>query len=507
MSDRVKTLKWLAILAIPIAAAFQACGNKSAFNSNNSGQTTPGSNQVAGGSDANSGSGNNGEKDGSSAAGSRVATFQIAGAIDFEVARQGVAPDAQDEQFTQANQYSGFLDILLVVDNSASMSEEQNNLATKLQLLLQDPRVKAANWQIGVVTTDSTDVSFKNAATNCLRALIRKGDTNVEAAFAAAVAPGTAGDNQEKGLLTAVMGLKSECLNGKTWLRDGSALAVIIVSDEDNCSNGFDASCANQPFRNADYLTNYLSTIRKIGSEARIYGILWAPGVDVTQCITAINQGNIYGTAIKAAGGVIGSICDADYGQTLARMSTDISTIIRTQFPLKAAPPPGSVVVLMDGVAQNSGYKIQGKTLTFDNAPALGSVIKIVYLSSRIPFISKLTLPSDVIEVKQVNLNSVTMDGASWKFDSKSHILDFMTPPEQGADIRVMMVRPGTLTGRNFAVQGPINPDSVEATLEGKRISHHIIDTEACKRAEPCEIELLQPIEIGKVLTIHYSGN
>lgn len=123
------------------------------------------------------------------------------------------------------------LDIMVVIDNSSSMAEEQENLSTKLNPLLEE--VADSDWQIAVVTTDPTDT--------CLRTLIKKGDANYYSKFRRAVTAGTGGTHIERGLLQAVRGLKG-CSSG-SWIRDDSALAILIVSDEDNCSvNG--SKCA-----------------------------------------------------------------------------------------------------------------------------------------------------------------------------------------------------------------------------------------------------------------------
>ena len=67
--------------------------------------------------------------------------------------KQGRAGDPQSQNFEQGEW--GMLDLLVVIDNSGSMTEEQANLSTKLQPLLS--KIAKSNWQIAVVTTDPAD--------------------------------------------------------------------------------------------------------------------------------------------------------------------------------------------------------------------------------------------------------------------------------------------------------------------------------------------------------------
>ncbi|RYZ48847.1 MAG: VWA domain-containing protein, partial [Proteobacteria bacterium] len=125
------------------------------------------------------------------------------------------------ESFQQNSSASGALDLLLVIDNSGSMAEEQVNLSDKLSPLLSF--VQNSDWRIGVVTTDPKD--------GCLRNLISKTDQNAMASFASAVQPGIKGSGNERGIQQAVAGLKGECNTSGSWLRNQSTVGVLIVSD------------------------------------------------------------------------------------------------------------------------------------------------------------------------------------------------------------------------------------------------------------------------------------
>lgn len=278
---------------------------------------------------------------------------------------------------------SGNADILIVVDDSDSMREEQDNLSTKLNDLLVE--VKDSNWQIGVVTTSVT--TYKNVD-KCSLTLIKPSDTNFETRFKRAVTPGIKGQALEQGIRQAVNGLR--CTE-TPWLRPNSTVAVLIVSDEDNCSNG--SGCNDQPSKNEQYLINYVEKDlgRTVGVNAGFYGIFSPPA---SKCFDALNDARQYQRLVdyKANGNVnYGKICDASYKETLQRISKNIATLLVNQFGLKAKPDEGTVVV--SGMKANGGaieagdYVIAGSTLSFKvgSEPALKSSIEVAYRVTKTP--------------------------------------------------------------------------------------------------------------------------
>lgn len=292
---------------------------------------------------------------------------QIDRPIITELYTQGSELKKKSEIFQQNGTAKGALDLLLVIDNSGSMKEEQENLSSKLAPLLS--YVSESDWRIGVVTTDPSD--------GCLRGLIKKSDATASQAFATAVQPGIKGSGNERGILQAVNGLKGECNSAGSWLRNQSTVAVLIVSDEDNCSAG--ADCGNDPWASASYLTDYLSSIRQPGINARVYGLIGHPSLSSNQCKTMAAKAHIYSSVIDTTLGSWGSVCAADYSGTLQAISKDISVILMTQFTLQYPPLLASVKVFLDGVLQKSGYQVHGNLVEFASAPKAGSSVSFEY--------------------------------------------------------------------------------------------------------------------------------
>jgi hypothetical protein len=277
----------------------------------------------------------------------------------------------------------GAADILIVIDNSDSMREEQDNLSTKLNDLLV--QVKDSDWQIGVVTTSVT--TNRNVDT-CSISMIKPSDSNFETKFKRAVTPGVKGQALEQGIRQAVNGLR--CTE-KPWVRPNSTVAVLIVSDEDNCSNG--RGCNDQPSKTEQYLIDYVEKDmgRTVGVNAGFYGIFSPPA---SRCFEALNDANQYQRLVnyQSNGNInYGKICDASYKETLQRISKNIATLLVNKFILKAVPDEGSVVVSGlkgDGdPIEADDYVLAGSTLSFKpgSEPALKSSIGVNYRVTKAP--------------------------------------------------------------------------------------------------------------------------
>jgi hypothetical protein len=284
---------------------------------------------------------------------------------------QGRLGTTMTDTFSQSD--LGILDILVVIDNSGSMKEEQANLATKISPLLSS--VKDSNWRIGVITTSKSQPN--------LRAIIQKGDANAAASFATAISAGVTGSGDERGIFQAVAGLSAP-----NFLRPGSSIAVLVVSDEDNCSTGPQGCLANDPDKDENYLLNYLkdSAKRPLGTNSRAYGLIYVPG-DAT-CKTAPYPGQVYANAAAKSMGKVGSICAADYTQILNDISSDMAKVLDDSVTLKAIPDNGTTQVYINGTLQTSGFTVMGKTVKFTKAPPVNSEIKITYVTGKTGTIS-----------------------------------------------------------------------------------------------------------------------
>lgn len=342
------------------------------------------------------------------------------------VARQGYAGEPQMQKFEPGEW--GALDLLVVIDSSGSMKEEQTNLSTKLKPLLS--QIEKSNWQIAVVTTDP--------AAGCQRALIKKTDADAAAKFQDAINAGIKGDGLERPILQAVNGLKATCAGAKSWVRPGSTLSVLIVTDEDNChvDEGQGYGCQGLADKDGKYLTDYLSSVRTIGKDARVYGLFWAPGDDLAPGCKALKKADIVAGVVDSTSGKWGSICDADYTATLTAISKDIAQIVKYEFDLTQDPDNGTLTVTVDG-APWTKFENTDKHVKFTEQPPFGAKIEIAYKYGAEGDMTKefvLEKPAVAGSIT-AKVNGVTVDPGKLSFDEKTKKVTFADAPAERADV------------------------------------------------------------------------
>lgn len=370
---------------------------------------------------------------------------------------QGHLGTAASESFLQ-NKPSA-LDILVVVDNSQSMEAEQKNLATKLQPLLS--AVQQADWQIKVVTTDQRD--------GCGGTLIKKADADAARLFEVAVTQaGIQGDGVERGIAQAVLGLQCPT---QPWLRTDSSVAVLILTDEDNCHAGAgdDAiyGCFGQASRYGEYLSNYLASIRKLGETARVYGLLWHPSQSQAQCPSALNRGHEYAKVIAATQGKFGSICDADYTSTLQAISADVAQTLLYAFELKQIPDQGTLEVLVDGQKWDK-FELAGKNIKFSQPPPIGAKVEVSYrfgAEGEVRSSFKLPKPPAAGSV-QVKVNGTAIAADELTVDATSGTITLKTSPAERTTIEIQYQELVTLKDQ-FQIGTGHDPATVKVWVNG----------------------------------------
>lgn len=331
--------------------------------------------------------------------------------------RQGSLGEEIREEVNQGN--LGILDILLVVDNSGSMAEEQRELAKRLDPLIS--QVQGSDWKIFLTTTD--------AGRGCSERVFSHNMPKVNNEFKKAIKGiGIQGSSNEQGIKKAV-----DLLNCKDseMVRANSNIAVIIVSDEDNCSNGTECSDPSE--------LNLLNALvspphqRKLGDSAKVYGIFDVPG---KECRTAFNVGNIYQKAVDATDGVSGSICASNYKDILEAISSDMLGALILQFPLSATPRMDSMEVTINGMKLDSGFQIENNSIIFDEAPPENAKIVLNYLTGDNTIESRFQLEESIdSSTLQVVVNGKNADPSEYEIQKDSIV--FNSPPDGLAEIIV----------------------------------------------------------------------
>ena len=162
-----------------------------------------------------------------------VATNKATTATTTTATAAGLDGEASDDLASQTDEFSqehkGVLDILLVIDNSSSMGNEQDKLSHNLPDLLK--HVSGSDWQIAVIGTKIND---------CLSERITKATPNYQNKYRNLIKLGAQGDG-EYHFYQARQGLQGKCQSTTSkWLRQESSIAVLIVSDQFNECHGYE---------------------------------------------------------------------------------------------------------------------------------------------------------------------------------------------------------------------------------------------------------------------------
>jgi hypothetical protein len=263
-----------------------------------------------------------------------------------------VAPPASwsGELDTWFQERADYADILLVVDDSGSMGDEQEELADSFDALVEFIERAETHYHIGVVTTD-VDTGFDGGGdvAGLLRGdphFITPDTPDAAAVFQDAIRVGTQGSGFERGLEAARAALDPDRLDGSNegFYRDEALLVLLFVSDEDDQS--------------LDAVGTYLQHFRNLkgGDEGAVlaHGLIgldedsWEPG----PCGAGdpYEGGAVpayrYFDFIEATGGIAAPVCDGGFDRILLEMG-QATTRIRDRFPLSLAPVPQSVTLTL----------------------------------------------------------------------------------------------------------------------------------------------------------------
>ncbi|HET9240883.1 MAG TPA: hypothetical protein VFO10_26700 [Oligoflexus sp.] len=388
--------------------------------------------------------------------------------------QQGRPIQGRQDVFDQQAK-KGSVDILVVIDNSISMTEEQRNLSDKMHELVAS--LGNSDWQIGVISTTAV---MENGEPQCDMKVIRSTEADAAEKFRLAVLAGTSGDSNEQGILQSVVGLSCPA---RPWLRSYASVAVLIVSDEDNCSAD-GADCRGSVAENENYLIQYVEGTlgREIGKNAGFYGIFSPPS---SPCQTSPNVGLQYQRLVdyKAQGMVNhGNICDASYKTTLNRISDNIAILLGSEFELKEKPLPGSLrlkLVLSNAserVLDASEYSLDERTIRFSagHEPPAGARLIADYQVAGQALWKTVTLTEKpAAGTVEVRINGEILPARHYRENGK--VLEFEDMPPADAQVRVNYAADRPLT-RTFSLASPAVDDSLEVTVNGQPTEAYAVD-------------------------------
>lgn len=278
------------------------------------------------------------------------------------------------------NEAEAQVDILVAIDNSKSMKDEQKNMAQKINNLLD--RVNGLDWRIGVITTDMKHqtlgdgrlLPFANGdyyITSQLSLVAAKEQ------FGKTIQRSENGDFEEQGIKATYRAIERSLVTqeandkyNKSFFRKDAALAVIVISDE----NETGTSLQNTP-------AGLATLIRSAFGKEKIFkfhSIIVRPGDK--QCFEASpdhGYGDSYAVLTKATEGILGDICAQDYGNQLKVIGQNVANTQNT-FVLNCAPMDidgdgvQEVNVLSSSGVVAPTFKLEGDKIIFSKPPQKG---------------------------------------------------------------------------------------------------------------------------------------
>ncbi len=259
------------------------------------------------------------------------------------------------------------VEVLFVIDNSGSMDSIQQNVINNARLFMDEFIVQRhIDWKLGIISTDKSESPFLGFDTSFSSKDI---DYNSESSIQEAIgvfqdgvrALGTNGSPSEYVFYSANRAISTYNSPNNTkpdFIRSGSHLAVIMISDEEEQSED-DFGGAFEPLSFLNGLRSYVSANRNI----RFYGALNL--VDLDECEGSTwgerYEGSPYETIINATNGFIISACTSDFGTRLADISKDIASMVKAPgIPLRDRPKPFSIRVYYKGQELKPGAEADG---------------------------------------------------------------------------------------------------------------------------------------------------
>ena len=367
-------------------------------------------------------------------------------------------------QTTQVVPAAVSTDILFVVDDSGSMSEEQANLAANLDAFIDtlvaspvknDFRIGVTNSSVEEFTVTATagksyaagpsaGVPFPAGALVAIKAradgtaipgalvydptlfaqtggwggnrILDKGSPTLAADFKANVRVGLDGSGKEQPFRAARLALSDRLLDSNQgFLRDGARLAVVFLTDEDDCSDSSDPrattndQCHDKAVKNAnppilDTVDDFAAfLLGPVGGQVRDVVVGAVGGFNPATlapscgdaalcqdnaCATAFDEADRFAALKTALGGTrtqLGSICDASFRDTLVRFATSLAP---SSLPLSGVPADFRMLVVAvtkaDGTVQpcTVGAEGAGNPSAVDavySGPRLGRPAQIAF--------------------------------------------------------------------------------------------------------------------------------
>ncbi len=266
-------------------------------------------------------------------------------------------------------------DILFVIDNSSSMWDEQKEISKRFEKFIDE--IEDIDWHIGITTTDTR--TSKDWSDGRLHAFPngdyfltpRLGKKKAQKQFEKHVRRDESGYDTEKGIKATYRSIERS-LNPRRkvdrelakFFRQDAALAVVVVSDEDESG-----------VEEESKVNNLLNLVKESWGANKIFQ--WnSIIVHTQQCLNASfmhRTGHKYAELTRKTNGLLGDICAKNYSEMLTDLGKGVANLKRVH-KLECVPQDidGDNQVDLE-ITSLSGKKLPGytrdqETITFDEA-------------------------------------------------------------------------------------------------------------------------------------------
>ncbi len=336
---------------------------------------------------------------------------------------EGTYETEQTDTYTQLSGEN--VDVLLVVDNSGSMSDEQTNLSSNIDDLVSAAATWNTQYRLAVTTTDIDNDRGKfrgnprwvtpdtpnglQTFANDVKGVGDNGgatEQGLEAAYLALTLPNTflaettdsngqavpiacqnnSGCDPATGCYMDPANTSQGYCGGPNWgfLRDDASLEVVIISDEP------DQSSAELTF----YI-DFLKNLKGFHNEdlMHVHAIVGTDGSKAKSCESSYGgaaAGEGYDYVANETGGVLASICEQDYSGLLQDIGK-VAFGLKRQFFLTRQAQANTIEVKVRGSVCTDGwsYDLPSNSIVFDEThacmPQPGDQIEIHYETLCIP--------------------------------------------------------------------------------------------------------------------------
>lgn len=244
-------------------------------------------------------------------------------------------------------------DVLFIIDSSASMFEEQAQLASQISSFFSILAGSGVSWHVGVVTADTTDAAQNGKLQGA------GGYTYLDATapgplalLQTMVAVGTDGSSVVQGRRAADRALNQPTAAHQrvnAGFLQGGSLHLVVLSDSPDASES-DPSVAN-----------FVSMLNAFTTAPVSFNSIVGP---TGGCATA-EPGTDYLNITTGVGGVSASICSLSWATTLEAIA-HAATGLPERFPISGAPDPSTLrAEIVDGGTTYDGEDLsRGDTCT-----------------------------------------------------------------------------------------------------------------------------------------------